>query len=67
MEFAKINLGVACVTKEFSREYLDKGLLHEVQLVEEIPKRSIGVCFLKSVSLSAASTKFVELIENKLL
>lgn len=67
LEFAKINLGVACVTKEFSREYLDKGLLHEVQLVEEIPKRSIGVCFLKSVSLSAASTKFVELIENKLL
>ncbi|KQL46866.1 LysR family transcriptional regulator [Brevibacillus choshinensis] len=66
LEFAKINLGVACVTKEFSREYLDKGLLHEVQLLEEIPKRSIGVCFLKSVSLSAASTKFVELIENKL-
>lgn len=65
LEFAKINLGVACVTKEFSQEYLDKGQLHEVQLMEDIPKRSIGVCFLKSVSLSPASTKFVEIIENK--
>lgn len=67
LEFAKINLGIACVTKEFSQEYLNKGLLYEVQLNEEIPKRSIGVCFLKSVPLSLASTKFVEIIENKLI
>jgi LysR family transcriptional regulator, transcriptional activator of the cysJI operon len=65
LEFAKINLGIACVTKEFSQEYLNKGLLNEVQLIEAIPKRSIGVCFLKSVPLSRASTKFVEIIENK--
>lgn len=66
LEFARINLGVACVTREFSQEYLDKGLLNEVQLIQEIPKRSIGICFLKSVSLSPASTKFIEIIENKL-
>ncbi|WP_232697515.1 LysR family transcriptional regulator [Brevibacillus daliensis] len=65
LEFAKINLGIACVTKEFSQEYLNKGLLYEVQLNEEIPKRNVGVCFLKSVSLSPASTKFVEILENK--
>ncbi|OKL35426.1 LysR family transcriptional regulator [Domibacillus mangrovi] len=65
LEFAKINLGIACVTKEFSQEYLNKGLVYEVQLNEEIPKRNIGVCFLKSVPLSPASTKFVEIIENK--
>ncbi|MFF2752426.1 LysR family transcriptional regulator [Psychrobacillus sp. NPDC058041] len=65
LEFAKINLGIACVTKEFSQDYLNKGLLYEVKMVEEIPSRNIGVCFLKSVSLSPASTKFVEIIENK--
>ncbi|MBE1556542.1 LysR family transcriptional regulator [Sporosarcina limicola] len=65
LEFAKINLGIACVTKEFSKEYLTKGLLHEVQLIEEIPKRNVGVCFLKSVPLSPASTRFVEMVENK--
>ncbi|MFJ8066353.1 LysR family transcriptional regulator [Psychrobacillus sp. NPDC096426] len=65
LEFARINLGIACVTKEFSQEYLNKGLLYELPLVEEIPKRNIGVCFLKSVSLSQASKKFVEIIENR--
>ncbi|CAH0119749.1 MULTISPECIES: LysR family transcriptional regulator [unclassified Paenibacillus] len=66
LEFARINLGIACVTKEFSQEYLNKGLLFEVELTEEIPKRSIGVCFLKSVPLSIASTKFVEIMESKI-
>lgn len=62
LEFAKINLGIACVVKEFSRDYLEKGILYEVKLSEEIPSRSIGVCYLKSVPLSLASTKFVEML-----
>ena len=66
LEFAKINLGIACVTKEFSQEFLSKGLLQEVQLHKKIPKRSIGFCYLKTVPLSPASTKFVELIEQQL-
>lgn len=64
LEFAKINLGIACVTREFSEDYLKRGLLYEVQLLEELPQREIGVCFLNSVSLSPAATKFVEIIEN---
>lgn len=64
LDFAKINLGIACVTKEFSQEYLNKGLVYEVQLKEEIPKRNIGICFLKSVPLSQAATRFVEIIET---
>ena len=66
LEFAKINLGIACVTKEFSQEFLSKGLLQEVQLHKKIPTRSIGFCYLKTVPLSPASTKFVELIEQQL-
>ncbi|MEH7384611.1 LysR family transcriptional regulator [Bacillus sp. JJ1521] len=65
LEFAKINLGIACVTKEFSQEYLVKGILHEVPINEEIPKRSIGICYVKNVPLSTASTKFLEIIENR--
>ncbi|MEH7224085.1 LysR family transcriptional regulator [Bacillus sp. JJ1566] len=64
LEFAKINLGIACVTKEFSQEYLEKGILHKVRLKEEVPKRSIGICYMKNVPLSPASTKFVEIIRN---
>ncbi|WP_055106342.1 LysR family transcriptional regulator [Paenibacillus ihumii] len=66
LEFARINLGIACVTKEFSQEYLSKGLLSEVQLLEEIPGRSVGVCNIKSVPLSSAATKFVEMLHWRL-
>lgn len=62
LEFAKINLGIACVVEEFSKEYIDKGLLYKVSLEKPIPKRNIGYCFLKSVSLSPASTRFLEIL-----
>ena len=65
VEFARINMGIACVTKEFTEEYLESGVLHEVQLKEQIPHRSIGVCSLKSVPLSPASTKFMELVVGR--
>lgn len=65
LEFARSNLGIACVTKEFSMDYLQRGLLYELPLTESIPTRSIGMCYLKSVPLSRAATKFVEIIERK--
>ncbi len=66
LEFAKINLGVACVTKEFSEPFLRKGLLHEVTLMEPIPKRSIGICYLRNVPLNRATERFVDLIEENI-
>ena len=62
LEFAKINLGIACVTKEFSEQYLQTGELVEVPLKQPIPPRSIGICTLKSVPLSNATLKFIDLI-----
>ncbi len=62
LDFAKINLGIACVTKEFSTAYIEQGILNEISLIERIPKRAIGICYLKSVSLSLASQKFVNTI-----
>ncbi|EJO5348693.1 LysR family transcriptional regulator [Clostridium botulinum] len=60
LQFAKINLGIACVVKEFSLEYLEKGILFEVKTKEPIPKRNIGFCYLKSVLLSPAARTFLE-------
>ncbi|MFF2178743.1 LysR family transcriptional regulator [Lysinibacillus sp. NPDC058147] len=65
LEFARSNLGIACVTKEFSNDYLQRGYLYELTLTESIPTRSIGMCYLKSVPLSRAALKFVEIIEQK--
>ena len=62
LDFAKINLGVACVVREFSKKYLEDKVLYEVETVEKIPQRSIGFCFLKGMSLSSASARFVEMV-----
>ena len=61
LEFAKFNFGVSCVIEEFSQEHLTTKTLYKIKLTDEIPKRSIGFCFLKSVSLSAAARKFVSI------
>lgn len=60
LEFAKIGLGLACVVREFSEDYLSQEILNEIKLVEDIPRRGIGICSLKGVSLSPSSEKFVE-------
>ncbi len=66
MDFARINLGISCVIREFSEEYLKKGILYEVKLEEEIPGRNIGIVNLKSVPLSPGAEKFVESIKASL-
>lgn len=63
MDFAKGNLGISCVVREFSKEYLEKGILHEVMLEEEIPSRNIGIVKLKATPFSQAAEKFVRSIE----
>lgn len=62
LQFAKINLGIACVTKEFSEQYLRTGELVEIELQQPIPPRHIGICTLKSVPPSNATMKFIDLI-----
>ncbi len=65
LEFAKYNFGVSCVIEEFSQDYLKKGLLARIRLVEEIPERAIGFCYLKGVTLSAAVRKFVRITQGE--
>lgn len=66
LEFAKINLGVSCVVKEFSKEYLEEKGLYEIRLMQPIPRRSIGCCYLKSVSLSPAASQFLKVLEKNI-
>lgn len=64
LEFARFNFGIACVIEEFSLDYLNGKQLYKVLLKDEIPKRSIGFCFLKSVSLSPAAKKLMEITQT---
>lgn len=65
LEFAKYNFGISCVIEEFSQDYLNKGLLYKIPMVEPIPERAIGFCYLNSVSLSVAVRNFVEITQGK--
>lgn len=66
MDFAKSNLGISCVVREFSREKLERGELYEVLLEENIPSREIGIVNLKSVPLSPPAEKFVQRIKMRI-
>lgn len=62
LEFAKINLGVACVVKEFSQGYLQAQDLQELKLDKEIPARSIGYAYLRKSTLSAPAKQFIHFL-----
>ena len=62
VEFARIGLGIACVTREFAAEALNSGELFEIELSMPMPPRNIGLISLESVPLSAAADKFISVV-----
>lgn len=64
LDFAKAGLGISCVIKEFSQEYLNNNILYEVKTISSLPSRSIGYAYLKRRTQSVAANKFIELIVN---
>ncbi len=62
VSFAKINLGLTYVIKEFVQSELQTQKLYEIPIQPPIPKRSIGMVHLKNVSFSYAMRGFLDLI-----
>lgn len=48
IDFAKIDIGISCVIKEFISEELKNGELKEVKLINKMPGRQIGLAYLPS-------------------
>lgn len=48
IEFAKIDLGIACVIKNFVRDELAEGRLVQLKMPVSIPARKIGFAYAKS-------------------
>ena len=63
VQFARRGLGISCVVRNFAEIDLQNGSLFELDLVEKIPPRQIGIIKLKNAPLSAAAVKFIDLIE----
>lgn len=59
IELAKIDLGIACVIKDFVKDELDDHTLTEVSLGRAIPKRKLGLVYKDDTIMTDAMKKFI--------
>ncbi len=64
IRFASIHLGVSCVVKEFSTEYLKNKDVCEIKLSPPLPPRTIHSEYLKHIPLSLPAQAFLNLINK---
>jgi len=65
LQLAKINLGVSCVVKEFSEEYLNNNFVFELKQKTPLPERAIGYCYSKNLHFTPAMKKFISFLDQK--
>ena len=62
ISLARIGLGVACVTEEFSLSGLSRGVIVPLKTDFEIPPRAVTMCTLQSVTPTSAANRFMDFI-----
>ena len=62
ISLARIGLGVACVTEEFSQSGLSRGVILPLKTAFTMPPRSVVMCTLRSVPPTAAAARFMDFI-----
>lgn len=63
VQFALKNMGVACVVKNFTEEYLSQGKLFELRFKEQLPPRKVCVVTAKNGAVSTAAERLLEMLE----
>ena len=64
ISLARIGLGVACVTEEFSQSGLSRGVILPLHTEFEIPPRSVCMCTLRDVAPTSAANRFMDFISE---
>lgn len=67
LDFARINLGITCIIKEFTKYDLENKILYEIPTIPPLPERYIAIAKLKNVVLSNAAKSFAGLFDVKFL
>ena len=65
IELAKIDLGIACVIRDFVKDDIKNGTFKELTFKRTIPKRKVGFAYREDVPMSDAMKKFIEFIRTK--
>ncbi len=66
VQFARRNLGIGNVVRDFAKPYLDSGELFELSLDTPIPPRNICVIYDKKSLLPTAAGKLLQMIQEAL-
>ena len=64
LQLAKINLGISCVVREFSEEYLKNNFVFELKQKNPIPQRAIGYCYSKNLHLTPTMKEFMSFLNS---
>ena len=64
IEFAKIDLGIACVIKNFVRDELAEGSLVQLKMPVSIPARKIGFAYAKSGAIPPTVRKLLSFLQE---
>lgn len=64
-EFTQIGFGIGYATEEYIQDELNSKKLYKLDIVEEIPKREIGIAYSKRNIPSFCTKKLIEIILNK--
>ncbi len=67
VDLARIGFGVAGVTREFVRKELESGEMLELKTSFEIPARSVDMCVLRDVPMTAAAQRFADFIRESVV
>ncbi|AZN43597.1 LysR family transcriptional regulator [Paenibacillus albus] len=62
IELARKGLGISYVTREFVSKELEEGSLFEVKLDVQLPPSQVGIMTMRSMPVSIAAVRFMELI-----
>ncbi len=64
IELAKIDLGIACVIRNFVKDDIINGTFKELTFKRTIPKRRVGFAYREDVSMSDTLKKFMEFVNK---
>lgn len=64
ISLARIGLGVACVTEEFSQSGLGRGVIRPLRTAFTIPPRAVTMCTLQGVTPTSAAKRFMDFISE---
>ena len=64
ISLARIGLGVACVTEEFSQSGLGRGVILPLRTDVAIPPRAVTMCTLQGVTPTSAAKRFMDFISE---